>query len=224
MAVDLEWLLRKLCVDLGFCLPPQEQQRLLNLTFNDADVLTREVLISEGVDPQYCDRQLYSTILERVQRYCFPHPEPDMADLQRRLERSQGNVAEPWRLATPEEVPCAPCPPVAWGKRLMNLEPGAMTLSEEDRRLIALWAADCAERVLPLFEAQAPSDTRPRLAIEGIRAFALGGKRTGHLRSLAWAAHAAAREVGDPLASAPLGPRPTQRRPRTCTHWRPLTS
>ena len=79
---------------------------------------------------------------------------------------------------------------------------GGMTLSEEDRRLVGVWAADCAERVLPLFEAKAPSDTRPRQAIEGIRAFALEGKRTGRLRSLAWAAYAAAREVGDPVATA----------------------
>ena len=73
---------------------------------------------------------------------------------------------------------------------------------EEDRRLVAHWAADCAERVLALFEAKAPSDTRPREAIEGARAFALDGKRTDHLRSLGWAAHAAAREVGDPVATA----------------------
>src|ERR1035437_10380680 len=84
----------------------------------------------------------------------------------------------------------------------MDHEPGSMTLSEEDRRLVGLWAADCAERVLPLFEAKAPPDTRPREAIEGIRAFARGGKRTARLRSLAWAALAAAREVGDPVAKA----------------------
>ncbi|MGK4579067.1 putative immunity protein [Kitasatospora sp. HPMI-4] len=77
-----------------------------------------------------------------------------------------------------------------------------VTISEEDRRLLGLWAADCVERVLPLFEAQAPSDTRPREAIEGIRAFTLDGRRTGRLRSLSWAAHAAAREVGDPAAAA----------------------
>src|SRR5262245_7969833 len=77
-----------------------------------------------------------------------------------------------------------------------------MTLSEEDRRLVGLLAADCAERVLPLFEAKAPSDTRPREAIEGIRAYARGGKRTAQLRSFAWAAHAAAREVDDPVATA----------------------
>jgi Imm-5 like putative immunity protein len=85
---------------------------------------------------------------------------------------------------------------------MMNHEPSSMTLSDAERRLLGLWAADCAERVLPLFEAQAPSDTRPREAIAGIRAFARGGKRTTQLRSLAWAAYAAAREVDDPVATA----------------------
>jgi hypothetical protein len=33
---------------------------------------------------------------------------------------------------------------------MMDPEPGGMTLSEEDRRLVGLWAADCAEQVLPL--------------------------------------------------------------------------
>jgi hypothetical protein len=79
----------------------------------------------------------------------------------------------------------------------MDPEPGGMTLSEKDRRLVRLWAGDCAKRVLPLFEAKAPSDTRPRKA--GLRA---RGKRTGQLRFLAWSAHAAAREVGDPVATA----------------------
>jgi hypothetical protein len=84
----------------------------------------------------------------------------------------------------------------------MDRERGGMTLSEEDRRLVGLWAADCAERVLPLFEAKARSDARPREAIEGIRAFARGETRKGQLRSLVWAAYAAAREVGDPVAAA----------------------
>lgn len=77
-----------------------------------------------------------------------------------------------------------------------------VTISEEDRRLLGLWAADCAERVLPLFEAKAPSDTRPHEAIEVLRTFTHTGKRTGQLRSVAWAAHAAAREVDDPAATA----------------------
>jgi hypothetical protein len=48
------------------------------------------------------------------------------------------------------------------------------TLSETDRRLVAEWAAECAERVLPLFEAECPNDDRPRAAIARTRAFARG--------------------------------------------------
>jgi len=81
-------------------------------------------------------------------------------------------------------------------------QPGALTLSEDDRRVLAVWAADCAERTLPLFEARAPGDTRPRDAIEGARAFARGELRIGPVRTLAVAAHAAAREVGEPAATA----------------------
>ena len=50
-------------------------------------------------------------------------------------------------------------------------------MSEPDRRLVAAWAADCAERVLPLFEAEAPDDDRARDAIARARAFA-GGELT----------------------------------------------
>jgi len=39
----------------------------------------------------------------------------------------------------------------------MGRQPGALTLSEDDRRVLAVWAADCAERTLSLFEAQAPT-------------------------------------------------------------------
>src|SRR5947199_392703 len=48
------------------------------------------------------------------------------------------------------------------------------TLSEDDRRTVAAWAADCAERVLWVFEAEAPEDSRPRDAIVRTRAFARG--------------------------------------------------
>lgn len=38
-------------------------------------------------------------------------------------------------------------------------------LSEGDRRLLAAWAADCAESVLPLFETHVPADDRPRSGV-----------------------------------------------------------
>ena len=48
------------------------------------------------------------------------------------------------------------------------------TLSEADRRHVAAWSADCAERVLPIFEAAAPHDDRPRALIARARLFARG--------------------------------------------------
>ncbi|MGW4025976.1 putative immunity protein, partial [Streptomyces sp. NPDC005009] len=44
--------------------------------------------------------------------------------------------------------------------------------SEEDRRLLGPWAADCAERMLPLFRGEGSPDARTREAIENIRAYA----------------------------------------------------
>ena len=53
-------------------------------------------------------------------------------------------------------------------------ERSPQTLSEADRRLVAAWAADCVERVLELFEAEAPDDNRPRSLISRTCAFARG--------------------------------------------------
>jgi hypothetical protein len=68
--------------------------------------------------------------------------------------------------------------------------------------VLAVWAADCAERTLSLFEAQAPSDTRPRDAIDGLRAFARGELRIGKVRAQAAQAHAAAGAISDAAAVA----------------------
>lgn len=69
------------------------------------------------------------------------------------------------------------------------------TLSEAERRVVSVWAADCAERVLGLFEAEAPGDSRLRQAITGLRAFARGELRVWPAHTLAGHAHAAAREI-----------------------------
>ena len=69
------------------------------------------------------------------------------------------------------------------------------TLTDSDRRLLALWAATCAEHVLHLFEAVQPSDPRPRLAIEQIRAWVRGEVRMSESRAAGGHAMAAAREL-----------------------------
>jgi Imm-5 like putative immunity protein len=77
-----------------------------------------------------------------------------------------------------------------------------MPLAVGELRSLGRWAADCAERVLPLFEARVPADRRPREAIEVIRVFGAGGNRTKQLRVVSLAALAAGREVQDPVAAA----------------------
>jgi hypothetical protein len=73
------------------------------------------------------------------------------------------------------------------------------TLSDDDHHLLALWAADCAEHVLHLFEdAQHPDatvDDRPRHAIELARAWARGEVSWSEARTAAGHANAAARHL-----------------------------
>jgi hypothetical protein len=76
------------------------------------------------------------------------------------------------------------------------------TLSEADRRIVAAWAADCAERVLGLFEAEGPGDTRPRDAIARARAFARGDIGVADEIRRRFVGNAAAREVSGPAAVA----------------------
>ena len=91
------------------------------------------------------------------------------------------------------------------------------TLSEVDRRLVAAWAADCAERVVAIFEADAPGDDRLRALIARARAFArgelgtaaeiarrfTGGVGAGQARTPA--AAAAARAAGQAVAVCHMG-------------------
>jgi len=90
--------------------------------------------------------------------------------------------------------------------RLVTIRRGG-TLTDADHHLLALWAASCAEHVLPLFEAVRPDDVRPRQAIEAARAWvrgelpmmqarAAGGHAMGAARDLTGAARHAAYSAG----------------------------
>lgn len=73
------------------------------------------------------------------------------------------------------------------------------TLTDADHRLLALWAATCAEHVLHLFETVQPLDPRPRQAIEKVRAWTRGEIKMMESRAAAGHAMGAAR----PLTGAP---------------------
>ena len=79
--------------------------------------------------------------------------------------------------------------------RFITLRRGG-TLQDSDHHLLALWAANCAEHVLPFFEDEQPHDDRPRRAIELARAWTRGEIRMTEARTAAGFANAAARELG----------------------------
>ena len=83
--------------------------------------------------------------------------------------------------------------------RFVALHRGGL-LDESTHRLLAAWAADCAEHVLPLYTSTYPHDDRPARAIELARAWSRGEATVMDAREAAFAAHAAARDATDPVA------------------------
>src|SRR5260370_2068091 len=71
-------------------------------------------------------------------------------------------------------------------------------VSNTDHKTLAIWAIDCAERVMPYFEEKYPEDHRPRNAIETLQAWIdTGVFKMAVIRKASLDAHAAAREVGE---------------------------
>jgi len=87
------------------------------------------------------------------------------------------------------------------------------SLQDADHHLLAVWAADCAQHVLPFIEQVQPNDERPRQAIEQARAWVRGevtmtqsrtaaGHAMGAARTLSGAAREAAYAAGQAAAVA----------------------
>lgn len=70
-----------------------------------------------------------------------------------------------------------------------------MEITEDHRKGLALWAADCAERALQVFEQARPDDRRPRKALDAARSWARGDIPVSVARGASSAANAAARET-----------------------------
>ena len=79
-------------------------------------------------------------------------------------------------------------------RRFITLRRGG-SLRDDDHRLLASWAVDCAEHTLHLFERERPGDARPRRAIELGRAWVRGDVTMTVARTAAGHANAAARDV-----------------------------
>jgi hypothetical protein len=91
--------------------------------------------------------------------------------------------------------------PEARDPRFVTIRRGG-ALTDAGHRLLALWAAACAEHVLDLFESAQPEDPRPRQAIEQARAWARGEVTMSQARAAAGHAMGAARDLRGPARHA----------------------
>jgi hypothetical protein len=78
------------------------------------------------------------------------------------------------------------------------------TLSDSDHRLLAEWALECAEHVLPRFEAAQPSDRRPHEAMAVARRWILGEVPMKEAHQAAFRANAAAKGLPESAKLAAL--------------------
>ena len=63
---EVETLLGKHCVDLGFCLPSDAQDQLIENPPGDTKAFTDAVFVAEGMDPQTARRELYRQVRDCV--------------------------------------------------------------------------------------------------------------------------------------------------------------
>ena len=84
--------------------------------------------------------------------------------------------------------------PTIRDRRFITVRRGG-TLTDDDHRRLATWAASCAEHVLHLFEQERPDDARPRRAIDLGRSWARDEIPWAVARTAAGHANAAARDL-----------------------------
>ena len=83
-----------------------------------------------------------------------------------------------------------------------GIEQAVKALDNHPYKFYCLFLADVAESVLPIFEKEHPDDSRPRLAIQGIRDFHEKKITEEELNSLMSAAFHAADNTADNTAAA----------------------
>jgi hypothetical protein len=69
----LEKLLDEVCVDLGFCLPPWEQTRLLHSPPRSIDAFADAIFVAEGLSPRLADEKLWKKVRDVVSKHFQYH-------------------------------------------------------------------------------------------------------------------------------------------------------
>lgn len=77
MPVQVGKLLDRLCIDFGFCLPPDDYMRLAENPPGDVRSFVDAVFTAEGMNQEMADRRLYrevpKVVREASQRDSGPH-------------------------------------------------------------------------------------------------------------------------------------------------------
>ncbi|MEU0688030.1 putative immunity protein [Streptomyces uncialis] len=82
----------------------------------------------------------------------------------------------------------------------MTTVAGDFDLTMDELRVVARYAAESAQEVLPVFEEAVPGDPRPRAALDAAWEFVDGARRTKLQRVTSLDAHRAAKEAGTEAA------------------------
>ena len=61
-SLEIEVLLGKLCIELGFCLSPEAHSQIVSLAPPDVGQFVAAVVSAEGLDPDTMDRELYRQV------------------------------------------------------------------------------------------------------------------------------------------------------------------
>jgi hypothetical protein len=96
-----------------------------------------------------------------------------------------------------------PILPAERDPRFITIRRGG-SLTDDHHRLLAEWAVECADHVLPLFETARPTDKRPRQALAVARAWIRGQVKMTEAHNTAFVANAAAKDAPDPAKFAAL--------------------
>ena len=167
----------------------------------------------------------YYKVLDSMGRSCFG------GNAQWSLpQRNEDGTWVPGEWMPEVEGPLEPCAngyhvvsieqlPMWLGERIFEVEVGDEIVHADDKSVVRtcrltrectggnertarLFACDCAEHVLSLYEAQYPDDRRPRKAIETARRYAEGKAAVEELTAAWYAAEAAARAAAEAARDA----------------------
>ena len=82
-STEVTSLLSRLCVDLGFCLPPADCERLRADCPPDVASFTDAVFAAEGLPPETADRHLYRRVRAEVAAAFRQHEDREQFSLDR---------------------------------------------------------------------------------------------------------------------------------------------